>query len=523
MIKKNENNLAIAHSVFLILKSYQLSVKILFCFLMISFAHLAYAGNLVNLTFNNQPAQATLTLIFDEEIHPKLTVSQNPKQLMIDLDATNRLQGLPVQFKGVNLMLGIKTGKTKSAHTRLIVTVNKNIKTTHQIKKINNQYQLVVTLTEKAKPAQKAQPVPQSVSKNKTPVAKADLSQVLNNKKNTQKVASASSKTSKDKSKEKTKAVASDNNDSPKRLDTGSGKIIIAIDAGHGGKDPGAIGKAGNKEKTVVLAISRKLEQLLKQDPMFKPVLTRTGDYYIGVPQRSEIARKQKANVLVSIHADAAPNSEARGASVWVLSNKRANNEMAGWLEKQEKQSELLGGAGDVLAGNEKDKYLSQAVIDLQFGHSQKVGYGSAQEVLRELAKIGKLHKKKPEHASLGVLRSPDIPSLLVEVGFISNTAEERLLTSAAYQDKLANAIYHGLKRYFEAHPVSQISSSSESNPAKSANKLSKNAHNKHKVKKGDTLTKIADKYGVKASEIKKANKMKDDNVMLDQTLIIPN
>jgi N-acetylmuramoyl-L-alanine amidase len=187
---------------------------------------------------------------------------------------------------------------------------------------------------------------------------------------------------------------------------------------------------------------------------MFKGVMTRDGDYFISVMGRSDVARKQNANFLVSIHADAAPNRDATGASVWVLSNRRANSEMASWLEQHEKQSELLGGAGDVLANSQSDPYLSQAVLDLQFGHSQRVGYDVAVNVLGQMERVGSLHKRHPEHASLGVLRSPDIPSILVETGFISNTSEERLLASDAFQQQIADAIYSGLRKYFAAHPI---------------------------------------------------------------------
>ncbi|MCL6408436.1 N-acetylmuramoyl-L-alanine amidase AmiB, partial [Dickeya dadantii] len=200
-------------------------------------------------------------------------------------------------------------------------------------------------------------------------------------------------------------------------------RIVVAIDAGHGGQDPGAIGTNGLREKNVTISIARKLQTLLNNDPAFTGVLTRDGDYFISVMGRSDVARKQGANLLVSIHADAAPNRNAKGASVWVLSNRRANSEMANWLEQHEKQSELLGGAGDLLANSSADPYLSQAVLDLQFGHSQRVGYDVATKVLRELQRVGGLHKRRPEHASLGVLRSPDIPSLLVEPGFITNVS----------------------------------------------------------------------------------------------------
>lgn len=229
-------------------------------------------------------------------------------------------------------------------------------------------------------------------------------------------------------------------------------KVIIAVDAGHGGKDSGAVGKNKLYEKTVTLSIAKKLTNLLNKDPQFNGVLTRTDDNFISVAERSEIARNNKANLLISIHADAAPNRKATGASVWVLSTKRADTELGRWLEQDEKQSQLLGGAGDALS-EDHNPHLSQAVIDLQFSYSQRVGYELATQVIKELNRVIKLHKHKPEHASLGVLRSPDIPSILVEVGFISNQGEESLLANNAHQEKIAKAIYRGVKNYVKQNP----------------------------------------------------------------------
>nr|WP_225639580.1 N-acetylmuramoyl-L-alanine amidase [Candidatus Profftia sp. (ex Adelges kitamiensis)] len=232
-------------------------------------------------------------------------------------------------------------------------------------------------------------------------------------------------------------------------------KIVVAIDAGHGGQDPGAVGSHGIYEKNITLSIAKRLQNLMNNDKIFYPILTRTGDYFIPVIGRAEVARKKQANLLISIHSDAAPNHNVSGSSVWLLSDRRANNEMANWLEEQhDKKTKLLGGASDVLANNSHDKYLSQAVIDLQFGHSQRVGTDVAIRVIREMKLIGNLHKIRPEYASLGVLRSPDIPSLLVETGFISNNKEERLLNSSAYQEKIAKAIYNGVRKYFLEHPL---------------------------------------------------------------------
>ncbi|WGE89635.1 N-acetylmuramoyl-L-alanine amidase [Actinobacillus arthritidis] len=234
---------------------------------------------------------------------------------------------------------------------------------------------------------------------------------------------------------------------------TSYAKTVVVIDAGHGGKDPGAIGKTlGIKEKEVTLGISKELKALLDADPNFKAVMTRKSDYFIQLPERTEIARKNRANYLISIHADSSPNSASqKGASVWVLSNRRASDEMGKWLEDHEKQSELLGGAGSVLSNN-NERYLNQTVLDLQFSHSQRSGYELGKSVLSRLGNVTALAKNAPQHASLSVLRSPDITSILVETGFLSNTTEEQQLANPAYRRKIARAIYNGLVNYRSKH-----------------------------------------------------------------------
>ncbi|WGE32242.1 N-acetylmuramoyl-L-alanine amidase [Actinobacillus genomosp. 2] len=234
---------------------------------------------------------------------------------------------------------------------------------------------------------------------------------------------------------------------------TSYAKTVVVIDAGHGGKDPGAIGKTlGIKEKEVTLGISKELKALLDADPNFKAVMTRKSDYFIQLPERTEIARKNRANYLISIHADSSPNSASqKGASVWVLSNRRASDEMGKWLEDHEKQSELLGGAGSVLSNN-NERYLNQTVLDLQFSHSQRSGYELGKSVLSRLGNVTALAKNAPQHASLSVLRSPDITSILVETGFLSNTTEEQQLANPAYRRKIARAIYNGLVNYRSRH-----------------------------------------------------------------------
>ncbi len=308
----------------------------------------------------------------------------------------------------------------------------------------------------------------------------------------------------------------------------------IAIDPGHGGKDPGAIGKnLGIYEKNVTLSIARELKALLDKDPNFKGVLTRSSDYYISVPERSEIARKYKANFLVSIHADSSLNADQRGASVWVLSNRRANDEMGQWLEDDEKRSELLGGAGKVLSNN-NDKYLDQTVLDLQFGHSQRTGYELGNSILRRFARVTSLSRSTPQHASLGVLRSPDIPSVLVETGFLSNMEEEQKLNTIAYRRRIAYMIYEGLVAYRNGNLKAIAvppSDEQDSKPTKSNDKNNeksdrtsdvKDSGIRHKVKSGESIGSLANKYDVKVSEIIELNKLKRKELWLNETIKIP-
>lgn len=332
----------------------------------------------------------------------------------------------------------------------------------------------------------------------------------------------------------------------------------IAIDPGHGGKDPGAISRNMRiYEKNVTLSIARELKGFLDKDPNFRAVLTRTGDYYISVPERSEIARHKKANYLISIHADSSENSALRGASVWVLSNRRANDEMGQWLEDHEKQSELLGGAGNVLAEHSNEKYLNQTVLDLQFGHSQRVGYELGNAILRNFAKITTLSRNTPQHASLGVLRSPDIPSVLVETGFLSNTEEEAKLSTPSYRRRIAYIIYQGIVDYRKRHGELDVNTSVKApelkedkseNKEKPENKEKsakaepkktdkekappqenhknttkiKDSGLKHSVKSGERLDSIAKKYNVNIDDIVELNQLKRKNLFIGQSLRIP-
>ncbi len=289
----------------------------------------------------------------------------------------------------------------------------------------------------------------------------------------------------------------------------GQARTVVVIDAGHGGKDPGAIGKTlGIKEKEVTLSISKELKTLLDADPNFKAVMTRSSDVFIQLPERTEIARKNRANYLVSIHADSSPiSSEIKGASVWVLSNQRASDEMGKWLEESEKQSELLGGAGRILSNN-NERYLNQTVLDLQFSHSQRAGYELGKTVLARMANMTTLAKSAPQHASLSVLRSPDITSILVETGFLSNPVEEKKLSTASYRKQLAKAIYNGLVAYRNSHV--NISESRTSNVKVKEVKESKKDKDKKEDTSKDTPKKPVKEVSTKEKKSTKAENAKD-------------
>ncbi len=290
----------------------------------------------------------------------------------------------------------------------------------------------------------------------------------------------------------------------------GTADIVVAIDAGHGGEDPGSIGPTRKYEKDVTLSVAKKLADQIDAVPGMKAVLTRRGDYFVNLNKRSEIARKNKAHLLVSIHADAFHTPQPRGASVFVLNTRRANTEIARWVENHEQQSELLGGAGEVLAKNNADRNVSQTLLDLQFSHSQKEGYKVATNILREMGKVAHLHKREPVNASLAVLKSPDIPSVLVETGFISNPAEEKLLFQRSHQDKLAHALTVAVVQYFE------------DNPPEGTLFANRGKTQKHKVQRGESLSVIANKYGTRVEAIVQTNKLKSHNLAVGQILTIP-
>jgi N-acetylmuramoyl-L-alanine amidase len=235
-----------------------------------------------------------------------------------------------------------------------------------------------------------------------------------------------------------------------KRTEVSARILIIAVDAGHGGEDPGAHGRRGSHEKNVTLAIAHKLKDLIDETPGMRAILIRDGDYFIPLGGRVDKARKAHADLFVSIHADAFVKANARGSSVFALSERGATSASARWLAKKENEADLIGGVNLAI----KDPYLARTLLDLSQTAAIDDSMKVAKHVLRELGSINTLHRGFVEQAGFAVLKSPDIPSILVETAFISNPVEERRLAEDKYRDKLARAILNGVKHYFSQNPA---------------------------------------------------------------------
>jgi N-acetylmuramoyl-L-alanine amidase len=347
-----------------------------------------------------------------------------------------------------------------------------------------------------------------------------------------------------------------------KPANNGMRDIVIAVDAGHGGEDPGARGPGGIYEKDITLAIAKELAQHINDTPGYSAFLTRTGDYYVSLRGRTQIARDKGADFFVSIHADAFKDSSAQGAGVFALSQRGATSETARWLAQTENDADLVGGVN--LA--DKDPVLQGVLLDLSMTSTVATSLDAGDDVLREMKKITRMHRGFVEQAGFVVLKNPDIPSLLIETGFITNREEARKLSSASYRSKMAQSIFNGINKHFREKPPmdtalaaarggkvkrtidktpvatttqpvdamekllaakkkSRTSVSSVTKPKASAVKSNvsvKSSSTKYLVKKGDTLSAIASRNKISMAALRDYNHLNDMNVRVGQTLYIP-
>jgi N-acetylmuramoyl-L-alanine amidase len=277
--------------------------------------------------------------------------------------------------------------------------------------------------------------------------------------------------------------------------------IIIAIDPGHGGQDSGALGKHGTKEKDIVLAVSKRLANIVNAEPGMRAYLTRDTDVFITLRQRIKRARENKADMFISIHADAFKDAKAKGASVFVLSQRGASSEAAQMMADKENAADLAGG----ISLEDKDDMLASVLLDLSQTASLEASLEVANTVLAGLKRVGNVHKKHVESAAFVVLKSPDIPSILVETAFVSNPDEERKLNTPSHQDKIARAILSGISNYFQRNPLPGSGSPQQ-----------------HIVSSGDTLSMIAQRYQISMLELKTSNNLNRSHINVGDVLIIP-
>jgi len=287
--------------------------------------------------------------------------------------------------------------------------------------------------------------------------------------------------------------------------------VVVVIDAGHGGEDPGASGRAGAREKDVVLAIARRLRNEIDAQPGMRGVMVRDGDYFVSHRQRMQVAHDAQADFFISIHADSYRKSDAKGATVYVLSDKGASDEAALVLAQRENASDLIGGVS--LA--DKDQVLARVLLDLSQNASLSASTAAGQRLIRRMAAVTTMRKSQVQQAPFLVLKSPDIPSVLVETAYISNPREEAALRSTTYQSSLATALRQGIVDYFAANPPqgSYFAAHAEAGASQPL---------RHVIARGETLSEIAERYRVSSQSIRRSNSLRTDVLRIGQVLTIP-
>ena len=379
-----------------------------------------------------------LTLESKKAIHHNMFDLRNPDRLVIDLEGVS----LGKALKDLSKLIGnddpyiksIRVGRFKPGVVRLVLDLKAEVNPQLFVLKPVAEYGYRLVLD--VYPAHPADPLMALLEQPKSGVNEA------------RGAADETPQTSQNIDIDKNSKPASDETQGLPELRART--LIIAIDAGHGGEDPGARGRHGTKEKNVTLAIARKVKKLVDDEPNMRGVLIRDGDYFIPLIGRVAKARKMNADLFISIHADAFIKSNARGSSVFALSEHGATSSAARWLAKKENEADLIGGVNIAV----KDPYLARTLLDLSQTATISDSMKLAKQVLNELGDINDLHRGRVEQAGFAVLKSPDIPSILVETAFISNPREERRLSDSNYQMKLAKAILAGIKHYFAQNPA---------------------------------------------------------------------
>lgn len=409
----------------------------------------AQATQLKDIRLWAAPDRTRVVFDLDGAVEHTLFTLDNPQRVVIDVPNTERAQALGDDLAGKGFVAHVRTGVRDGSALRIVLDLKQDATAKSFVLQPNADYghRLVVDLDNGA------------VNAQRQPKA-AELSYSVRN-------------------------------------------FVVAIDAGHGGEDPGASGPRGTREKDVVLEIARRLQTMVNKQPEMHAVLIRDGDYYVGLRERIERARAAKADLFISIHADAFRDQRAHGSSVYVLSSSGATSEHARWLAQRENAADMVGG----LSLKDKDDALASFMLDLSQSASIEASLDVGARLLSGLRGLGHVHKSKVQQAGFLVLKSPDIPSVLVETAFISNPSEEAKLRSSTHQNKLATALLQGIKGYVASY-----------RPAVYANGTPRT----HKVRVGDTVSGIAEQYGVGVERLRRVNGLSSDLIQVGRELTIP-
>ncbi len=405
------------------------------------------------------PDHTRLVLDTAAPVQHKIFPLENPPRLVIDVPDARLRDKLPTVKTDEPLLIGMRSGVRKSDDLRLVLDLKQKVRTKSFLLQPNERYghRLVVDLTPVGNRADKKK----AIAGKPRPAVRTRLRDV-----------------------------------------------IIAIDAGHGGEDPGAVGAEGTREKEITLRIARKLARLVKKERGMRPVLIRNGDYFLRLRKRIDLARKHRADLFVSIHADAFRDRRVRGSSIYTLSHRGASSEAAKWLADKENRADLIAG----IDLSENDTLLATVLLDMTQNATLEHSNLAANKVLANLQKVGPVHKGRVQKAGFVVLKAPDIPSMLIETAFISNPEEEKRLRSDKHQAKLAVAILAGIKSYFAGH----------SPPGTKLAGRGNGKGRRHVTNRGETLLEIAEHYGVSLTSLRSANRIEDDRLRVGQVLTIP-
>jgi N-acetylmuramoyl-L-alanine amidase len=477
-----------------------------------------YASQVENIRLWHSPDRTRVVFDVSKDVVYKMFQLDQPRRLVVDIenaDLSNKLPDLNLDNPHVS---AIRNGRPKDNVLRFVFDLKKPLEANEFVLSPNELYghRLVVDIEDKDKTSA---------------LRHADLttSNVSNSPADANSTRAGSS-------------LAGGQSPTPAVVKTikKDRPIVIAIDAGHGGEDPGALGYSGSREKRVTLAIAKRLQKIIDQNPKMRSYMVRKGDYYIDLNKRRKMARDSEADMFISLHADAFSKKSARGFSVFAVSSSGATSAKARRLAAKENASDLIGGVS--LA--DKDDVLRQVLVDLSMSNTINESLSFGGRVLRKLERLGKLHSRRVEQAGFAVLKSAEIPSVLIETGFITNPDEERKLKSDKYQQQVASAIYSAIDEYFEGYsfrneasfakspyvgpdyqslvtPESKISQRA-STRAIANSRSSKPIPATHTIVRGDSLSKIAQRYGLTLAALKKHNRLTSNTAVLGKRLKLP-